>query len=166
MSDQPPQSSNPNTCEAEARPDTPGGQVHHVMTEPFISVRPTTTVREVAHVLHSNRLRVAPVLTAEGRLVGVISETDLTRAALREGTDATDPASCIHPPDERLDHRWLARDLMSTTIVHVAPTASIAEACRIMRTKRVSWLPVVDDRQHLVGVVSQSDVSTKHVRHR
>jgi CBS domain-containing protein len=128
------------------------------MTEPFISVRPMATVQEVARVLRSNHIRVAPVLTAEGRLVGVISETDLTRAALRAGPDRLGPARRVHLPDDRHDHRWLARDLMSAWIVDVSPTASLAEAARIMRAKRVSWLPVVDDRRHLVGVLSQSDV--------
>jgi CBS domain-containing protein len=52
----------------------------------------------------------------------------------------------------------VARDLMTVTVVAVAPDATVAEAARRMHTAKVKRLPVVDRRGRLVGIVSRSDL--------
>jgi CBS domain-containing protein len=49
------------------------------------------------------------------------------------------------------------REIMTTDIVSIAPTASIAEALDVMTKNRVSGLPVVDAAGNLVGIVSEAD---------
>lgn len=52
----------------------------------------------------------------------------------------------------------LVREVMSTTVVTVRPDTSIKEAARRLSEHRITAMPVVDGRGHLVGVVSEADV--------
>jgi CBS-domain-containing membrane protein len=52
----------------------------------------------------------------------------------------------------------LVRDVMTTEVVSVAPQASLKQATELLDSHSVTALPVVDDRGHLVGVLSEADV--------
>lgn len=56
--------------------------VRDVMTRPVVSVRPSTSLRQVARLLVKNRIKRVPVLAA-GRLVGIVSRADLVRQLAR-----------------------------------------------------------------------------------
>jgi CBS domain-containing protein len=51
-----------------------------------------------------------------------------------------------------------ARDIMSPTVHVILPTATIREAATLMRDHRIGALPVVDDRNHLIGIVTDRDL--------
>jgi CBS domain-containing protein len=51
-----------------------------------------------------------------------------------------------------------ARDLMSTEVITISPKATVIEAAKNMLDHRVSGLPVVDDRDRLIGVISEGDL--------
>lgn len=51
-----------------------------------------------------------------------------------------------------------ARDLMSTEVITISPKATVIEAAKKMLDHRVSGLPVVDDRDRLIGVISEGDL--------
>lgn len=51
-----------------------------------------------------------------------------------------------------------ARDVMTTTVLTVRPEATVAEVARLMLDKHVSGVPVVDDRERLVGIVTEGDL--------
>ncbi|WP_253258117.1 CBS domain-containing protein [Pseudonocardia sp. N23] len=60
-----------------------------------------------------------------------------------------------------------AADVMTSPVVQVGPEASVAEAARVMRTRSVGWLAVVDDsggRGRLVGVLGRADVLSVFLR--
>jgi CBS-domain-containing membrane protein len=59
-------------------------------------VPPTATVRDALRTLEAHHLHSAPVLAADGRLVGIISEADLRRAIRLPVLEAIDPAGCLH----------------------------------------------------------------------
>lgn len=50
-----------------------------------------------------------------------------------------------------------ARDLMSTSVVTIRPDASVGDAARLMLDHGASCLPVVDDEDHLVGIITHTD---------
>ena len=52
-------------------------QVQEIMTKDVLTVRPQTTVREVAELLVSHKISGLPVVDDAGKLVGIISEGDL-----------------------------------------------------------------------------------------
>ena len=50
------------------------------------------------------------------------------------------------------------RDVMITPVVTVSPTTTYEEAARLMHTNNISGLPVVDDKNELLGIVSEKDL--------
>lgn len=70
--------------------------VREVMSSAVVTVPPTASVQEALRTLEAHHLHSAPVLAADGRLVGVISEADLRRAIRLPVLEAIDPAGCLH----------------------------------------------------------------------
>lgn len=52
----------------------------------------------------------------------------------------------------------LAKDIMTATVVTVAPDTRINEIARRLLARNISAMPVVDDRGHVVGIVSEGDL--------
>ena len=52
-------------------------QVQDIMTKKVLTVRPETTVREVAEILVNHKISGVPVVEDDGRLVGIVSAGDL-----------------------------------------------------------------------------------------
>lgn len=100
-------------------------------------------------LMHVGHLRHIPVLQ-DGQLVGVVSQRDLFQAAISTSLDL----------GSRAQQEWLAtislRDVMSKTLLTVAPQASLAEAVKVMLDNRIGCLPVVDGGR-LVGMLSETD---------
>lgn len=76
------------------RPGSPDERtVEDVMSAPVHSVQDTASIEDAARLMLSRRVSAAPVLDAEGSLVGLVTTTDCLLAALHHDTDATpDPS--------------------------------------------------------------------------
>ncbi|MGW0117938.1 CBS domain-containing protein [Streptomyces sp. NPDC003327] len=110
-------------------------KVGALMTDSVVSVVPTTPFRDVAKLLAEHDISGVPVLDEDDRVVGVVSESDL------------------------LAHRELtARGLMSAPAVTVHAEETVADAGRLMVRRGVERLPVVDDEERLVGIVTRRDL--------
>ncbi|MFJ5708092.1 CBS domain-containing protein [Streptomyces sp. NPDC093105] len=132
--------------------------VADVMTKKVIAVRPDTSFKEIVAAMERWKVTALPVLEGEGRVVGVVSEADLLlkeefhdhRLGMVEQLrrrDATAKAGSDR-----------AADLMSAPAVTVGPGAPLSHAARLMATRRVKRLPVVDRGGVIQGVVSRSDL--------
>lgn len=106
------------------------------------SVRPTSTIAEVAQLLASRRIGAVVVTDPAGELVGVISERDIAYSLAADG--------------ERT-HLKTAEQLMTHTVRTATLQMTTDEAMAIMTAGRFRHLPVVD-RGALVGMVSLGDV--------
>ena len=51
-----------------------------------------------------------------------------------------------------------AAEIMTSPVLSIKPEDTLSEAIRIMAEKNISGLPVVDDRQHVVGIISEKDI--------
>lgn len=144
--------------------------VGDVMTTGVLSVGPDTPLREIATTLFAGAVRAVPVLDADRRLLGVISEADLLLTAEHLEPVADHPWRRHRPrhtgrpgPQHRAGAAT-ARELMSTPAVTVEPTATVAAAARTMRERRLSWLPVTDPAGRMVGVLGRSDLLAVFLR--
>ncbi|MFK0237826.1 CBS domain-containing protein [Streptomyces vinaceus] len=122
--------------------------VNDVMTHAVISVDRTAPVHDIVETMRRWGFGSLPVLSAEGRVVGVVSEADLLAKA--EGTDAS--------------HNVTAEQLMTAPPVTVPGHATIAGAARLMARGPFKRLPVVDDDGRPVGVVSRGDLLKIYLR--
>ncbi|MEU5979298.1 CBS domain-containing protein [Streptomyces sp. NPDC047315] len=138
--------------------------MHHrtvadLMTRNVVSVRRGTAFKEIVKELTQSDVSAAPVLDEEGRVVGVVSEADL----MRKTADQSGPSGRIPLPDvsgEDLAKAGASRaeELMSAPAVCARPEWNVVEAARLMTVQNVKRLPVVDETDRLVGIVSRADV--------
>jgi CBS domain-containing protein len=132
--------------------------VSDVMTTDVVAVREGTGYKEIAALLRRHRVSAFPVLDQAGQVVGVVSEADLL---VKEAAPAL-PRGAIRLA-WRLRERSkatgvTAADLLTAPPVIIGPDATVAEAARLMLSRRVKRLPVVGKSGRLVGIISRTDV--------
>ena len=135
--------------------------VKDVMTSRVVWVKKSASFREMAHALRENRVSAFPVLDDEGKVIGVVSESDLLakEALSGERNGLTGKVSdLLHHHDLVKAHGITAGDLMTGPPVTVGPEDTVSHAARLMYTRKVKRLPVVDVDGHLAGIVSRADV--------
>lgn len=128
--------------------------VRDVMTSPAITVPPRTTVKEGLRLLDRHHVTALPVVTGEGRLLGIVSEADLLQDAVRHDQRAH---LLPHPEAETQNPPRDVEDVMSTLSFTVSPADDLSDAVDLMTSTAVKSLPVVEDGR-VVGVVSRSDI--------
>lgn len=117
------------------------------MTIDPVVVRADDTISEAETLIRQYAISGLPVLDDDGRLVGVISQTDL----LWRGGLPLDGLL------RRTSDRIAVRELMSSPAITVPTTATLIEAARVMRDRRVHRVVATDEDFRPVGVLSAFD---------
>lgn len=140
-------------------------KVGSVMTTDVVRASYGTPFKEVARLLAHHGISGLPVVDEDEKVIGVISETDL----IARQAETPDP----YEPHRRLRVLALTRNgrqraakaaartagrLMTEPPVTVRAEATIVEAARTMAQRRVERLPVVDEEDRLVGIVTRRDL--------
>jgi CBS domain-containing protein len=142
--------------------------VREIMDSEPETVTPDTPVEDVLRVLRENELPGVPVIDAEGRCVGIVTEADLVLpddqgdlhiphyVNLFGGTVFLEPLSRF---EQRLRKAFAsnAADMMTSDPDTVSPDTTVREAARLIHESGHNRLPVVEDGR-LVGVVTRVDV--------
>ncbi|MDQ0958095.1 CBS domain-containing protein [Streptomyces sp. B4I13] len=138
--------------------------VGEVMTREVVDARRETPFKEVARLLARHRISGLPVVDADDKVVGVISETDLIR---RQAAHAErDRGHRFRLPALRRKARRAtakaraatAGQLMSTPAITVHPEQRVADAARVMERHHIERLPVVDEEDRLIGIATRRDL--------
>ena len=135
-----------------------GATVRDVMTTSVITVRGDTPFKEMAAMLASSRVSGFPVIDQAGKVIGVVSETDML---IKEADQAGHPgllAGLRRSRDREKAAGVTAAQLMTSPPITVGPDEPVQHAAFLMYDRAVNRLPVVDEAGHLVGIVSQVDV--------
>ena len=119
-------------------------QVHEVMTPTVLTVKPLTSVCEIARLMRDEDIGAVPVADND-RLVGMVTDRDIVLRAVANG-DGLDKS---------------ARDIMSPEILYCREDQDVNEVLRNMGEQQIRRLPVVNRDKRLVGVVSLGDLSAK-----
>jgi CBS domain-containing protein len=101
-------------------------------------------------IMYLGRIRHLPVVKGEN-VVGILTQRDLYRSSL------TSILTNWKENKEFLDSIKIS-EVMTKNVVTVAPDATIEEAAQIMIDKKVGALPVVRDKNTLVGLITETDV--------
>jgi CBS domain-containing protein len=140
--------------------------VADVMTTEVVRVRPSVPLKEVAEILIARGISGVPVVDGDGRVLGVVSETDI----LAKEQGAIERGGLLHrllSPDTRSEQAKVeattAAQAMTAPAVTIPPSATVAEAAAAMLEHCVNRLPVVDGRQ-LRGIVTRADLVRAFIR--
>ncbi|MFE0513671.1 CBS domain-containing protein [Streptomyces sp. NPDC058964] len=133
--------------------------VGELMTRDVVRARPDTPFKELVRLLADNDVTAVPVVDDRNRPVGVVSEADL----LRKSADQADPSGRVPIPNLEAWERAKAEgsraeELMSAPAVCARPEWNVVEAARLMEARHVKRLPVVDEADRLLGMVSRGDL--------
>jgi CBS domain-containing protein len=139
-------------------------RIKDVMTQQVVRADGEMPFKQVARLLSDNRISGLPVVDAEEKVVGVISETDLLQRQAHQVEDR----GRRHVRRPRLTRSarttaakaraMTAEHLMTRPAITATPEDYVTEAARTMREHRVERLPVVDDKDRLVGIVTRGDL--------
>jgi CBS domain-containing protein len=141
--------------------------VRDAMRDVVSALAPDTTLGAAARLFVERHITGAPVVDAHGRILGVISQTDLAsgpRAAsetdgrnafyvMLHGQPVID--ATVTDPDHRI--RGVVADVMTRHVIMVEPDVPLREAVRIMVASRIHRVLVVENGR-LAGVVTSMDV--------
>jgi len=135
--------------------------VKDVMTPSVVAVREDADFKEMVTVMRSRRVSAFPVLDAVDRVIGVVSEADLLAKEAEEAAPGL-PQGVIRRAWRMADRSKAAgvtaAEVMTRPAVTIGEDAPVAEAARLMQSRRVKRLPVVDDYGRLHGIVSRADL--------
>lgn len=106
-------------------------------------VPPTTPVSEIAKIMKNEDIGALPV-GENDRLIGMVTDRDITIRALADGQDVSS---------------LIARDVMSPGISYCRTEDALEDAVRLMEQKKIRRLPVIDTDKRMVGMLSIGDVS-------
>jgi CBS domain-containing protein len=135
-------------------------EVKDLMTTKVVSVTPETPLKEVADLLVEHRIAGVPVCDAGGKVLGVVSESDILWKEFRTPSDdggLIDRLLDSAYGDDKRAKAKTAREAMSAPAITVEPDVSIARAARLMLENAVNRVPVVSDGR-LVGILSRADL--------
>lgn len=120
-------------------------RVKQVMTKSPDTCQPDDTLEEVAHRMWHNDCRCLPVTASDGsqRLAGMITDRDIFKATRFRWATLND---------------LLVRHAMRRNIRPCHPGDTLADAEAAMREARVLHLPVVDESEQVIGLLSRADL--------
>ena len=127
--------------------------VEEAMTADVVTIAPDETVAAAARMMSDGGVSGLPVIDPNGRVMGLITETDLFDLARvpDPGRLGDDAVGRRRPPAT-------VREVMSRDVVGICPDAPLSEATRLMEAEHVKRLVVFGPGFELKGIISRSDV--------
>lgn len=111
--------------------------------EDVVSASPETSILELAQQMRDEHVG-SVVISTDNTPTGIVTDRDLTTRVVAEKTASSDQT---------------ADDVMSTDLCTVAPDAGLYEAAQVMSENGVRRLPVCDENDELVGIVTADDLT-------
>lgn len=138
-----------------------------VMTREPVCVEPTTTMVALARILEENEISGAPVVDRQGRVVGVVSRTDLVRRCM-QGDGERPPAYMFESLEEQSGEDMeedvepeppvCVDEFMSGEPDTVLPDAPLLDVARLLAEARIHRVVVVDEDDFPLGIITSLDL--------
>jgi acetoin utilization protein AcuB len=127
--------------------------VSRSMTRKAITAAPDDRVLDAKAKMAAGEIRHLPVVEADMRLVGILTDRDIRSALPRSffKNSAT-------PTELKTYAELKVRDIMTTEVITLSPNHTIEDALLLIQKKRVGAFPVVDEQGRLKGIISVRDL--------
>ena len=116
-----------------------------IMTENVATVSPAQTVQDAARLMSDYNVGSIPVVD-QGRVIGIITDRDITLRSTAQGLTSTTAVS----------------EVMSSHVICGTPDMNVEEAASLMAEKQIRRLPIVEHDQ-LIGVIALGDIATNEM---
>jgi CBS domain-containing protein len=117
--------------------------IRSVMTRAVSALHPEHSLHDAMRIMHSRDVGCIPIVDRQRAVVGIVTDRDVMLAALQE----RQPLALIP-----------IAAAMTREPVTIGVEDTVEEAARLMRTLQVRRLPVTDERNRLLGILSLSDL--------
>ena len=118
-------------------------QLLQAKSQELWTIRPETSVFDALQLMADKDVGALPVTTQGTQLLGILSERDYARKGILKG---------------KASQNTLVRELMTREVIYVHPDHSVERCMALMTRHKIRHLPVLDDAQRLVGMISMRDV--------
>jgi len=125
--------------------------VREIMTPNPITAGPDMPVPQALRLMEERKIRRLPIVDSHGRLVGIVSDKDLLKAAPSSATTLS-----VWEIPSLLSNLKL-ESVMTRDVITVGEKAALEEAARIMSDRKIGGLPVMQGPD-LVGIITETDL--------
>jgi CBS domain-containing protein len=135
-----------------------------IMTKEVVACLPNTRLEDVVQTLAERGVSGLPVIDAQRKIIGIITESDLLLADEAKPPLMKTALYGLYIMPQRVMERAaeargvLAEDVMTRDVVTSPPDASVSKLAHTMHDKNISRVPIVDAEGALVGIVSRADI--------
>jgi len=120
--------------------------IHNLMTRDVAMVTPHDSVQYAARLMRDEDCGAIPVVNGSGQLVGMITDRDITVRLVASGYDV---------------NHALVSDCMTEEAFACHVNETVRDCMSVMSRHQIRRLPIVDDRDRVVGIVSQADLARR-----
>lgn len=125
--------------------------VKNWMSKNVVTIEEDDSMQHAMSLMKEHKVRMLPVVT-RGRLVGVLSDTDLKRSSASDAT-TLDMHELLY-----LISKIKVQDIMSRTPITVPQDFTVEETAELLMRKKISGCPVVDEDGKVVGIITRDDL--------
>ena len=125
--------------------------VKNWMSKEVVTVEADDSMQNAIYILQEQNIKKLPVME-KWQIAGIITDRDLKKASPSDAT-TLDMHELLF-----LISKIKVRDLMTKPVYTVQPDYTVEEAAAILLEKRISGLPVVEENNRLIGIITRSDL--------
>jgi acetoin utilization protein AcuB len=122
------------------------------MSADVITVEAETSMMKASIIMKEKKIRCLPVVDKGGKVVGIVTDRDLRDAAPSKATTLD-----VYELNYLLSSMKI-RDIMTKQVVYVKPDETVEFAAVLMLENKISSLPVINEKNQLVGIITQTDI--------
>ncbi len=113
------------------------------MTKPVLTINKETTMLAASQIMEQKKLGALPVTAGPGYVIGIITDTDMVK---KIAATSLDPATAQ------------VQEMMTKDIITGRPEQSLFEVVQLLAEKKLKRLPITDDNNYLLGIISITDI--------
>jgi CBS domain-containing membrane protein len=138
-------------------------KVHEIMTHTVVTVAPKSSFKNVWKILFESRVNALPVVDRNKKLLGIITKEDLLKKLYPDYQDLIEDftnASDFEAMESKIGtiSGYTARELMNVRVIFTRTDTPAMRALSRMIARRVNQLPVVNEEDIVVGMITKGDV--------
>jgi acetoin utilization protein AcuB len=127
-------------------------KVEELMTKVVKVVKADQSLLEIRELMLNNNLRRIPVVDKDGHLKGIVTDGDVSRAT------PSDASTLDRYEANYILGKLKAQDLMTKAVITVKAEDGVETAAYLMYKNKIGALPVVNENNEIVGIISDTDI--------